>query len=74
MPTDPNQEWDGPAMIITQPQKTIEEPITDIIYTGPITRRCSTVDIMPQENTCLCGDCCCICMYINAVFNFFSKK
>jgi hypothetical protein len=65
MPTDPNQEWDGPAQIIlTQPQKDFEAQTNDIIYMGPITRRRSTIDTLPQENTCLCGDCFCCCVYL----------
>jgi len=87
MPTDLNQEWDGPIeipdVVITQPQR--DSPNADIIYTvctgvthnskpthsgsefnvsgmGPITRRRSTIDSLPQENTCLCGDCLCCCV------------
>ena len=63
MSTQSTQDWDGPVMIITQPQQEFNNQPSDIIM-GPITRRCSTVDIMPPENTCLCGDCCCICMHV----------
>jgi hypothetical protein len=59
--THPTQDWDGPAQIIlTQPQQEFNAQQSYIVM-GPITRRCSTVDIMPNENTCLCGDCCCCC-------------